>query len=96
MLQLAQRSRVVTVVVAAQVLSGYPLNGQTLVLLISAGAFMVSHASDPYFWLIRESTGASMREMVKGYTLPLSLRGIIGIDAIMSSFYDSIHPLHIG
>ena len=86
-LQLAQGSRVVTVVVAAQVLAGYPLDGLTLALLISAGAFMFSYISDPYFWLIKESTGASMREMVRGYTIPLSLMGLaaFGMAAIYST-----------
>jgi GntP family gluconate:H+ symporter len=80
-LQLAQGSRVVTAVVAAQVLSEYPLDGPTLALLISAGAFMLSYVSDPYFWLVRESTGASMGEMVKGYTLPLSIMGLAAFGA---------------
>lgn len=75
-IQLAQGSRVVTVVVSAQVLEGYPLDGLTLALIISAGAFMFSYVSDPYFWLIKESTGASMREMVRGYTIPLSILGL--------------------
>jgi GntP family gluconate:H+ symporter len=75
-LQLAQGSRVVTAVVAAQVLVDYPLDGLTMALLISAGAFMFSYVSDPYFWLIKESTGANMGEMVRGYTLPLSLMGL--------------------
>jgi len=75
-LQLAQGSRVVTVVVAAQILSGYPLDGVTLALIISSGAFMLSYISDPYFWLIKNSTGSSMREVVMGYTLPLSILGL--------------------
>lgn len=80
-LQLAQGSRVVTAVVAAQVLAGYPMDGITLALLISAGAFMFSYVSDPYFWLIKESTGASMSEMVRGYTVPLSLMGLLAFVA---------------
>jgi GntP family gluconate:H+ symporter len=76
LLQLAQGSRVVTVVIAAQMLRDYPLDGITLSLLICAGAFMLSYVSDPYFWLVRESTGSSMREMLLGYTLPLSLLGM--------------------
>jgi GntP family gluconate:H+ symporter len=75
-LQLAQGSRVVTVVVAAQVLASYPLDGLTLALLISSGAFMFSYVSDPYFWLIKSSTGANMGEVVKGYTLPLGVMGL--------------------
>lgn len=75
-LQLAQGSRVVTAVVAVQILANYPLDGVTLALIISSGAFMFSYISDPYFWLIKNSTGASMAETVKGYTLPLSVLGL--------------------
>ena len=75
-LQLAQGSRVVTATVAAQILAGYPLPGVTLALLIASGAFMFSYVTDPYFWLIKSSTGASMKETVMGYTLPLSLLGL--------------------
>jgi len=75
-LQLAQGSRVVTAAVSSQILVGYPLPGVTLALLIAAGAFMFSYVTDPYFWLIKSSTGASMRETALGYTLPLSLLGL--------------------
>jgi len=75
-LQLAQGSRVVTATVAAQILAGYPLPAVTLALLIASGAFMFSYVTDPYFWLIKSSTGASMKETVMGYTLPLSLLGL--------------------
>jgi GntP family gluconate:H+ symporter len=75
-LQLAQGSRVVTATVAAQILAHYPLPGLTLALLIASGAFMFSYVTDPYFWLIKSSTGASMKETVMGYTLPLSLLGL--------------------
>ena len=75
-LQLAQGSRVVTVVVAAEILADYPLDGVTLALLVAAGAFMFSYISDPYFWLIKNSTGASMKETALGYTLPLSILGL--------------------
>ncbi len=75
-LQLAQGSRVVTAAVSAQILAGYPLPAVALALLIASGAFMFSYVTDPYFWLIKSSTGASMKEMVMGYTLPLSLLGL--------------------
>lgn len=87
-LQLAQGSRVVTAVVAVQILADYPLDGITLALIISSGAFMFSYVSDPYFWLIKNSTGASMMETVKGYTLPLSILGLVcyALAAISSVF----------
>lgn len=80
-LQLAQGSRVVTVVVSAQILQSTPMDGLTLAFLICAGAFMFSYISDPYFWLVKESTGSNMKEMMKGYTLPLSLLGIAAFAA---------------
>ena len=85
-LQLAQGSRVVTAVVAAEILADYPLDGVTLALLIAAGAFMFSYISDPYFWLIKNSTGASMKETALGYTLPLSILGLaaFGLAAVSS------------
>jgi gluconate:H+ symporter, GntP family len=85
-LQLAQGSRVVTAVVAAEILADYPLEGVTLALLVAAGAFMFSYISDPYFWLIKNSTGASMKEMALRYTLPLSILGLVtfGLAAVFS------------
>ncbi len=81
LVQLAQGSRLVTVVIAAEVMRGYPLDGLTLILLISAGAFTFSYLSDPYFWLIKDTTGSSLREVVFGYTAPLTLCGLIVLAA---------------
>jgi len=75
-LQLAQGSRVVTATVAAEILVHCPLPGTTLALLIASGAFMFSYVTDPYFWLVKSSTGSSMKETALGYTLPLSLLGL--------------------
>ena len=76
LLQLAIGSRVVSAAVSCQVLAGYPLPTVTLSLLIASGAFVLPYVTDPYFWLIKRSTGASMAQMVRGYTLPLSLLGV--------------------
>jgi GntP family gluconate:H+ symporter len=65
----------------------YPLDAPTLALAISAGAFMLSYVSDPYFWLIKESTGASLREMVRGYTLPLSMMGLAAFGMASALYY---------
>jgi GntP family gluconate:H+ symporter len=86
-LQLAQGSRVVTAIVASQIMQDYPLDAPTLALAISAGAFMLSYVSDPYFWLIKESTGASLREMVRGYTLPLSMMGLAAFGMASALYY---------
>ena len=76
-LQLALGSRVVTAAVSAQILAGYPLPAETLVLLIASGAFMFSYVTDPFFWLLKDSTRSSLRQTVLGYTLPLSLLGLV-------------------
>ncbi|HNX10494.1 MAG TPA: hypothetical protein PKL29_10280, partial [Methanothrix sp.] len=90
-LQLAQGSRVVTAIVSSQILSNYPLDGTILALLIGSGAFMFSWFSDPYFWLIKESTGTNMKEMVKGYTLPLSILGLAALAVTVAYyFYQSL------
>lgn len=75
-LQLAQGSRVVTATISAQILAGYPLPAETLVLLIASGAFMLSCITDPFFWLLKDSTESSLRQTILGYTLPLSLLGL--------------------
>ena len=78
-LELAQGSRVVTSALAAEVLAGYPLPAETLALLIAAGAFMLSYVTDPFFWLVKSATGASLKETALAYTLPLSLMGIFAL-----------------
>ncbi len=77
LIQLAQGSRVVTVVIASEMMKGYPLEPVTLVFLISAGAFVLSSVSDPYFWLVKETTDSDLVENLIGYTLPLSLCGLL-------------------
>jgi len=77
LIQLAQGSRVVTVVIAAEMMKGYPMEPVTLLFLISAGAFVLSSISDPYFWLVKETTASDLREALVGYTLPLSICGLL-------------------
>jgi len=76
-LQLAQGSRVVTVVITSQIMMDYPLNGTTMVFMICAGAFALSYVSDPYFWLVKETSRSDLKNSIKGYTVPLSLCGLI-------------------
>lgn len=77
LIQLAQGSRVVTVVIAAEIMGGYPIDPTTLLFSISAGAFVLSSFSDPYFWLVKETTGSDLKENLLGYTLPLTLFGLL-------------------
>jgi GntP family gluconate:H+ symporter len=77
LIQLAQGSRVVTVVIAAEMMKGYPMEPVTLMFLISAGAFVLSSISDPYFWLVKETTASNLRDALIGYTLPLTIFGLL-------------------
>ena len=79
-IETAQGSRVVTAVIAAEVLAGSAVTGAIhpipLILLISAGSCMVSYVTDPFFWLVQRTTGDDINTVVKNYTLPVALAGI--------------------
>ena len=81
LIQLAQGSRVVTAVIAAEIMKDLPGDPVTLLFSISAGAFVLSSVSDPYFWLVRETTDSDLKETLRGYTLPLTLCGLLVFSA---------------
>ncbi len=72
-IQTAQGSRVVTAIVASGMVKDLACMGT--VFMICAGTFVVSYVSDPYFWLVKQDS--SMKEVVKYYTLPLALAGLV-------------------
>jgi gluconate:H+ symporter, GntP family len=80
LIETAQGSRVVTAVISAEVLAGSKvvdaIHPIPLILLISAGACVVSYVTDPYFWLVQRTTGDDITTVVKNYTLPIALTGI--------------------
>jgi GntP family gluconate:H+ symporter len=80
LIETAQGSRVVTAVITAEVLAGTAVAGAIhplpLILLISAGACIISYVTDPFFWLVQRTTGDDIRTVVKNYTLPIALAGI--------------------
>ncbi len=82
LIQLAQGSRVVTAVVAGEILKELPLEPTTLLFSIAAGAFVLSCVSDPYFWLVRETTNSGLKEALRGYTIPLTLCGLVVFSAV--------------
>ncbi|OPX62053.1 MULTISPECIES: GntP family permease [unclassified Methanoregula] len=81
LIETAQGSRVVTAVIAAEVLAKSPvistIHPIPLILLISAGACIVSYVTDPFFWLVQRTTGDDIRTVVRYYTLPIALAGIL-------------------
>ena len=81
LIETAQGSRVVTAVITAEVLAGSSvisaINPITLILLISAGSCIVSYVTDPYFWLVQRTTGDDIPTVVKNYTIPIALAGVL-------------------
>ncbi len=87
LVQAAQGSRVVTASVTATILATIPavlvINPFSLVLMVSAGAFMFSYASDPFFWLLKQTTGNDFAAVVRNYTIPLSMAGLVTLAAAL-------------
>ncbi|KDE55929.1 GntP family permease [Methanoculleus sp. MH98A] len=87
LVQTAQGSRVVTAAVTGSILAATPavaaINPLALVLMVSAGAFMFSYVSDPFFWLLKRTTGDDFAGVVRNYTLPLSAAGLVTLAAAL-------------
>ena len=79
-IQAAQGSRVVSAIIASQVLAGTAVAASMhpvpLILSVAAGTCVISYLSDPYFWLLQRTTGGSVGEVVRNYTFPLILCGL--------------------
>ncbi|KAF1078838.1 GntP family permease [Methanogenium sp. MK-MG] len=79
--QAAQGSRVVSAVITASLLAGTEIMATVpalpLVLMTAAGCMMFSFVTDPFFWLIRRTTGDSLRDVCMHYTVPLFCAGTI-------------------
>lgn len=90
-LETAQGSRVVTAVIAAEVLAGSAVTASVhpipLILLISAGSCIVSYVTDPFFWLVQRTTGDDFSAVVRNYTLPVALAGIVILVVAMALEY---------
>jgi GntP family gluconate:H+ symporter len=80
-IETAQGSRVVTAVITAEVLAGSAVANSIhplpLILLISAGSCVISYVTDPFFWLVQRTTGDDVRTVVRNYTIPVALAGIV-------------------
>ncbi len=81
LVQTAQGSRVVTAVITGEIIAGTGVAASIhpipLILLISGGACIVSYLTDPYFWLIQRATGDDVATVVKNYTVPLAVIGVV-------------------
>ncbi len=82
LLQLALGSRVVTAVMAARLFSGSPVEPALLLLAVCCGTLTFSWVTDPFFWLVRDTSESTVKETMLGYTLPLTLAGTLGFAAL--------------
>lgn len=80
LVQTVQGSRVVTAVIVGPLLAqsgvAAAIDPVPLVLMVGAGACVVSYATDPYFWLVQRATGDPPATVVRRYTLPLAAAGV--------------------
>ena len=51
-------------------------------LAISAGAMMVSHANDSYFWVVSQFSGMNVSQAYRLQTVGSAVAGITGIVAV--------------
>ena len=92
LLQASQGSRVVTAIVTTTILAGTGIPAAVgiipFVLMTAAGTMVLSIFTDPYFWLIRRTTGDTVPDVLKQYTLPLTCAGIgvACITALIAAF----------
>ena len=77
----AQGSRVVTAVITTEILSGtsivHTIHPVPLILMVAAGTCCIPYFTDPYFWLVKKTTGDDIRTVLYKYTLPLAGFSII-------------------
>ncbi|MHC1629389.1 MAG: GntP family permease [Methanoculleaceae archaeon] len=90
-IQAAVGSRVVSASIVAAVVAetGVPagLDPTGFLLMIAGGTCFFPAFSDPYFWLVKRATGAGIRDVLRGFTLPLTIIGCIigGVGAVMAA-----------
>jgi len=76
----AQGSRIVTAVVSAQVLGATALvqeiNPLPMILMVVAGTCLFCHVTDPFFHLVKKTTGDDTRTVLRNYTVPLACIGL--------------------
>jgi GntP family gluconate:H+ symporter len=81
LLQTAQGSRVTTAVVTAEILGATTIAARVhplaIILLICGGCCLFSYVSDPFFWLVKRIADEEIGAVVRNYTFPLAVTGLI-------------------
>lgn len=58
-----------------------------LVAAIGAGAMVVSHANDSYFWVITQFSGLTVKEAYQGFTVATFLQGITALVFVLLGYH---------
>lgn len=58
-----------------------------LVAAIGAGAMVVSHANDSYFWVITQFSGFTLKEAYQGFTMVTLLQGLTALVFILLTYH---------
>jgi GntP family gluconate:H+ symporter len=64
-----------------------PMQLSLLVLAIGAGAMIVSHANDSYFWVVSQFSGLSLKEAYKGMTVMTFLQGTSALAIVLLLYF---------
>lgn len=79
-------SLVITSTLVAPLLPSLGVEGAVplalVVMAVGAGAMVVSHVNDSYFWVVKEFSGMSVTQAYKGHTTATLLQGLTAISFI--------------
>ena len=64
-----------------------PMQLSLLVLAIGAGAMVVSHANDSYFWVVSQFSGLSLKEGYRGITIMTFLQGTSALAMVLILYF---------
>lgn len=81
LLKTIQGSSLVAVIlasgVAAPLLETFGVNPALATAAIGSGAMMVSHANDPFFWILQKSSGMSVGQTSRTWTVATAIEGCV-------------------
>ncbi|MCF6136657.1 GntP family permease [Pseudalkalibacillus berkeleyi] len=90
-LKTAQGSSTAAIVITSSLIA--PLLGQVgiegalplalVVMAVGAGAMVVSHVNDSYFWVVKEFSGMTVTDAYKGQTAATLVQGIVAISVTL-------------
>lgn len=86
LLKTIQGSSLVAVIlasgIAAPLLEVFGVNSALAVAAIGSGAMMVSHVNDPFFWILEKSSGMSVGQTSRTWTVATAIEGAVAFLAV--------------